>query len=120
LNNYTIKQKSDIINEYKKNVKGCGFKAIAAKHNISIGTIRGWVDKKKDIEESLIDRNNQSKKQRRLPGGGRKAKFSETVFEPSLLLWIEEKNRKGLRVKDQYITAKAINIFMIWKYYIHH
>jgi hypothetical protein len=109
--NYTIKQKVDIIREHKKGVKGFGLPALSKKYNIPRDTLRGWLEKKSELEALLQNPTSQSRRCRRLPGGGRKAMLMDLEIE--LDQWIAEKNKKGLRVKDQYIQAKARNLHAI-------
>ncbi len=106
---YTIKTKLDIIRSYERGTSGKGLPALAKEHGISRDTLRGWIKKKGELESALEDDEIESRKVRRLTGGGRKPKFDE--LEDNLLNWIKEKNKKGLRVKDQYICQKALNLF---------
>lgn len=106
---YSVKRKLEILKEYHINVPGSGLAAISKKHDIAISTLRGWVEQKSELEESLKDQNTQSRKQRRLSGGGRKPKYPEV--EQRLINWIQGKNEKGLRVIDKYISLKALNLF---------
>lgn len=106
---YSVKRKLDILKEYHLNVTGSGLAAISKKHDISISTLRGWVEQKSELEELLKDQNTQSGKQRRLSGGGQKPKYPE--LEQRLVNWIQGKNEKGLRVIDKYISLKAVNLF---------
>jgi hypothetical protein len=107
--NYTIKNKLDIIRSYQKGVVGKGLPALSREHGISRETLRGWLKKKQELEDALKDQEIETRKVRRLSGGGRKP-LLETM-EEELFLWIKEKNMKGLRVKDQYIAQKAKNLF---------
>jgi len=107
--NYTIKTKLDIIRSYEKGFSGKGLPALAREHGISRDTLRGWLNKKQKLEAALKDQEIETRKVRRLSGGCRKPLLENMKEE--LLLWIKEKNLKGLRVKDQYIAQKAKNLF---------
>ena len=96
--NYTIKNKLDIIRSYEKGVVGKGLPALAREHGISRDTLRGWLNKKQELEDALNDSEIETRKVRRLCGGGRKPLLDN--LEEELFLWIQEKNIKGLRVKD--------------------
>ncbi len=112
---YTIKQKLDMIRGYEKGVPGKGVPALAKQFGISKDTIRGWIKDKDKLIEALNTQSIETRKVRRLAGGGRKPLFNANELEKELLLWIKEKNRKGLRVKDLYISRKALNIFNMMK-----
>jgi hypothetical protein len=99
----------DIIRSYEKGFSGKGLPALAREHGISRDTLRGWLNKKQKLEAALKDQEIETRKVRRLSGGCRKPLLENMKEE--LLLWIKEKNLKGLRVKDQYIAQKAKNLF---------
>jgi transposase-like protein len=107
--NYSLKTKLDVIRSYEKGVTGKGLPAIAKANGISIETLRGWVKKREELEAALLNADVETRKARRLNGGGRPAKYTE--LEEQLHSWILEKNAKGLRVKDHYIQQKALNLF---------
>ncbi|KAL3680025.1 hypothetical protein R1sor_022981 [Riccia sorocarpa] len=50
-----------------------------------------------------------TRRTRRLPGGGRKSPFIE--LEQNLISWVRARNSKCLRVKDQYIRLKAVQLY---------
>jgi transposase-like protein len=107
--NYSLKTKLDIIRSYEKGVTGKGLPAIAKANGISIETLRGWVNKREELEAALLNADVETRKARRLNGGGRPAKYTE--LEEQLHSWILEKNAKGFCVKDHYIQQKALNLF---------
>jgi Tc5 transposase DNA-binding domain len=107
--NYSLKNELDILRSYEKGVKGRGLPAVAAASGISVDTLRGWIKKRGDLEAALANNDVETRKARRLAGGGRPAKYED--LEEQLHVWIKEKNSKGLNVRDQYIQQKALNIF---------
>jgi hypothetical protein len=106
---YTIKQKLDVLREHQPGVKGRGMRAIAKKHNIPRDAIRAWLTQKDQLEEAIKIVTYETRRDRRLKGGGRQVMYAE--LENELKAWIVEKNQKGLRVKDQYIQQKALSLF---------
>ncbi|GBG86573.1 hypothetical protein CBR_g41635 [Chara braunii] len=70
----------------------------------------GLTDK---LEQALKNTMTNSRTQRRLGGGGRKPEHEE--LEEQLEQWVLQKNTRGLRVRDQYIQAKARLIFKLQK-----
>ena len=105
---YCLNLKMQVIKEYKFNDAGHGFDALGKKYNLSTSTIRGWVKHQSEIFRTLENTEISTRVARRLLGGGRKKEFGE--LEDELLKWIKDRNDKGLRVKDKYIRAMAVNI----------
>jgi hypothetical protein len=81
---YSIKSKLDIIRSYEKGSSGKGLPSI-----ISRDTLRGWIAKKDQLEAALKDQNIESRKVRRLAGGGRNLQFE--ILELELIALIKEK-----------------------------
>ena len=106
---YTIKNKLDILQEYQPVVKGKGFIAVSKKYNIPPSTLKGWFKDKQKLQETLQSREVNSRTRRRAFRGGRNPEYPE--IETKLIKWIEERNTKGLRVKDKYIELKAKQFF---------
>jgi hypothetical protein len=106
---YTVKTKLDIVRKYSKGANGQGLLAISKESNVSVSTLRGWVNNREKLERQLETNSVESRRVRRLPGAGRKRNHEE--LENDLFKWIEAKNDDGLRVKDQYIQLKALNLF---------
>jgi transposase len=107
--NYFLKTKLEIIRSYEKGVTEKGLPAIAKANGISIETLRGWVNKREELEAALLNADVETQMTRHLKGGGRPAKYTE--LEEQLHSWILEKNAKGLCVNDHYIQQKALNLF---------
>ncbi|GBG76663.1 hypothetical protein CBR_g22880 [Chara braunii] len=107
--NYSIKTKLEIISTYAKGVSGYGIGALSKKHGVDPSTLRGWIDKKAELEAALNESRRTGRIQCRLSGGGRKAMYED--LERELEAWILDKKRKGLCVRDQYIQAKAKMIY---------
>jgi Tc5 transposase DNA-binding domain/DDE superfamily endonuclease len=107
---YSLKFKHDVITEYQHGVKGKGFAAIAKKYGgFSTGTIRGWHKNRDAIAQALKNRDVETRTRRRLFGGGRRVQYQDV--EDRVKEWILDHNAKGLRVKDQYIRAKARRVY---------
>ena len=107
---YSLKFKHDVISEYQPGLKGKGFAAIAKKYgDLSTGTIRGWYKKRDEIEQALKNREVQTRASRRLSGGDRRVQYQDV--EDVVKEWVMDHNAKGLRVKDQYICAKARRVY---------
>jgi Tc5 transposase DNA-binding domain len=104
-----LKTKLDAIRSYEKGVKGRGLPSVAAANGISVDTLRGWINKRGELEAALANNEVETRKARRLAGGGRPAKYED--LEERLHVWIKEKNSKGLNVRDQYIQQKSLNIY---------
>jgi transposase-like protein len=105
---YSLKFKLDIIREYEAGVTGQGFTALSKKFGLSRSVIRGWWSQREALKASLKDDDILTRKSRRLAGGGRKAFHAE--MEERLHAWVLERNAKGLRVKDIYMSKMALNI----------
>ncbi|KAL3690532.1 hypothetical protein R1sor_016841 [Riccia sorocarpa] len=84
---------------------------VGAIQTIWVGTsiLRGWYAQRDRLVQALQDSDILTKSRRRLIGGGRKLQFA--AVEEQLYEWIIDRNRKGLRVKDQFIRLKAQSIF---------
>jgi hypothetical protein len=67
------------------------------------------VTQKDQLEDAIKIDTYETRRDRRLKGGGRQVMYAE--LENELKAWIVEKNQKGLRVKDQYIQQKALSLF---------
>ena len=91
--NYSLKTKLDIIRSYEKGVTGKGLPAIAKANGISIETLRGWVNKREELEAALLNVDVEAQKARRLNGGRHPAKYTE--LEEQLHSWKLEKKCKG-------------------------
>jgi Tc5 transposase DNA-binding domain len=108
---YTLKFKHDVINEYQPGFMGKGFAAIAKKYGgLSSGAIRGWYKNREEIARVLQNRDIETRASRTLSGTGRSGKYQDV--EEVVKEWILERNKKGLRVKDQYIRAKARRMYV--------
>jgi Tc5 transposase DNA-binding domain/Helix-turn-helix domain len=103
-----FEKKLDIIRSYEKGVTGKGLPAIAKANGISIETLKGWVNKREELEAALLNADVETRKARHLNGG--KFPANHTELEEQLHGWILEKNAKGLGVKDHYIQQKALNL----------
>ncbi|GBG77382.1 hypothetical protein CBR_g23713 [Chara braunii] len=110
---WSIKAKLDIINEYVPGVKGNGFDIVGRRYRVDKSTLCQWVMQKDKLEQALKNTMTNSRTQRRLGGGGRKPQHEE--LEEQLEQWVLQKNTRGLRVRDQYIQAKARLIFKLQK-----
>ena len=99
----------DIIRKYEKGVYGKGLPALAQQTGVSRDTLRVWIKQIDQLEAALENDEVETRKSRRLSGGGRKPKLQE--LEDELIEWIKGKNSKGLRVKDLYIKQKALTLF---------
>ena len=82
-----------------------GNQATAKKFGVDSKYIRNWHGQRSALVQQMKDSTTSTKKARRLSGGGRKAQYA--VLEDDLHAWVKDHNKKGLRVKDQYIQAKA-------------
>ncbi|KAL3690641.1 hypothetical protein R1sor_004292 [Riccia sorocarpa] len=107
--NSTLARKLEIANEYKKGEEGRSYHALAKKYRVGKTSIQEWVKSKDELEDALKDREIQTRKARRLDGGGRKCKYPE--LEELLVAWVHDKNKRGFRVKEKYIQLKAKNLF---------
>ncbi|GBG74595.1 hypothetical protein CBR_g19003 [Chara braunii] len=110
---WSIKAKLDIVKEYVPGVKGKGFDIVGRRFGVDKFTLRQWVTQKDKLEEALKNTITNSRTQRRLGGGGRKPAHDE--LEEQLEQWVLQKNKSGLRVRDQYIQAKARVIYKLQK-----
>ncbi|KAG6967219.1 hypothetical protein JG688_00006406, partial [Phytophthora aleatoria] len=86
---YSINEKLAVIANYQKGVKGHGFAALSAKHNVPVETIRGWHKVEDQMKAALKNRQVATRVSRR----------------------VTARNTKGLRVKDAYIRLQAKNIY---------
>jgi hypothetical protein len=84
--NYSLKTKLDVIRSYQKVVNGCGLPSLAAANGRSVGTLRGWINKRQELEAALANNDIETRKGRHLAGGGRQAKYEELE---------DQKNPKG-------------------------
>ena len=108
---YSTKFKLQALDFYQKGVKGHGFQATANRFGVASKQVRYWYGQRDDLEAQVADGKTEIKKARRLRGGGRKAKYSD--LETDLHIWVKERNKRGLRVKDQYIQAKGRLLFKV-------
>jgi len=102
---YTTKFKLQALDFYQAGVKCHGFQATAKKFGVDSKCIRNWHGQRSALLQQMKDSTTSIKKARRLSGGGRKAQYAD--LEDDLHAWVKDRNKKGLRVKDQYIQAKA-------------
>jgi transposase-like protein len=106
---YSLDFKRAVVNEYERNVPGRGFHALAKKHKIpSASIVRGWYDKREELDAVSKDRQVCARVMRRFPGAGRKPQHQR--LEEQLHAWVVSRNKKGLRVNDKYIQLQALNI----------
>ena len=101
----SVKAKLDIIalvNPLKS------IRSVARDCNVSEASIRGWIINTDKLRAMIKDLSVKIACRKRLFGGGLKAKFSN--LEAQLIQYIEDRNKKGLCVKDRYIIANAIRI----------
>jgi hypothetical protein len=75
--NYSLKTKLDIIRSYERGVTGKGLPASAKVNRVSIETLRGWFNKREELEAALLHADVETQKARRLNGGGRPAKYTK-------------------------------------------
>ncbi|EGZ20970.1 hypothetical protein PHYSODRAFT_488094, partial [Phytophthora sojae] len=101
--------KFNVTREYKHNVKGCDFHALAKKHKVTSSMVRDWVKNQDKLQQASKDRQVGTRVACRMPGAGRKAQHHD--LEERLHSWIVDRNNKGLRVKDKYIRLQALSIY---------
>ncbi|KAE9006898.1 hypothetical protein PR001_g17093 [Phytophthora rubi] len=106
-NSYSLDFKRTVVSEYKRNVPGHGFNALAKKLP-SASMVRDWHNNRSKLEAASKDRQLSTRVMRRFPGAGRKPEYHE--METLLHAWVEARNKKGLRVKDKYMQLQALNI----------
>jgi hypothetical protein len=63
--NYSLKSKLDIIRSYERGVTGKCLPAIAKVNRISIETLRGWFNKREELDKALLNTNVEAQKARR-------------------------------------------------------
>ncbi|KAE9289045.1 hypothetical protein PF008_g25979 [Phytophthora fragariae] len=108
-NSYSLDFKRTVVSEYKRNVPGHGFDALAKKYKLlSASIVRDWHNNRSKLEAASKDRQLSTRVMRRFPGAGRKPEYHE--METQLHAWVEARNNKGLRVKDKYMQLQALNI----------
>jgi hypothetical protein len=92
---YTIIQKLDVFQEHQPGVKGIGMRAIAKKHNIPRDTIRAWLTQNDQPEEAIKIDTYETRRDRRLKGGGRQVMCAELENELKAGSWIKIKRDLG-------------------------
>lgn len=100
--NMTVRDKLRIIDEYK--AKGLSYRKFAATKGIHESMVRKWVKSEEDYRRVST---TQVKKIRKIP---RKKIGMWPEIDTSLLKWVTDRNKKGLRVKDKFIQMTARNI----------
>jgi transposase len=105
---YTFQKKLLVLAEYQKGVDGYGIVSLAKKFGLSHHTLPGWIKNQEKLANTVQDRDVETRRSRRLEGGGRKTSFGS--LEEKLHNWVKDKNRKGLKVKDQYMKQKALTL----------
>jgi transposase-like protein len=103
---YTLKFKHDVINEYQPGVTGKGLAAIAKKYGgVSTGTIRGWYKNREEIARALQNRDEQTRANRRISGGGRGVKYQDVVKE-----WVLEQRQRSSRQGPVYLCQGSARV----------
>jgi transposase-like protein len=72
---YSLHFKISVVKEYKPNVPGFGYNALAKKHGISASMVREWQQLEEELEAASENRQMLTRTMMRLPGAGRKAAF---------------------------------------------
>lgn len=102
--NYTLKEKIDIVSQYKANEPGFGFHTLSKKYNLPRSTLQGWVKQKDHLTACLKNQQIAVKNRRRVPGGGRKPLFAE--LEQDVVRYMCDQSKRGVRVteKDLHVS----------------
>lgn len=103
---FTIKRKLEILEDYQPGVSGHGFAAVGKRYGVDTKTLRTWYQIKDKLVAQVANKGTRIKESRRLPGGGRKQFFPS--IDASLLEWVRNRNKEGLRVSYKYMRAKAM------------
>ena len=107
---YTIKELL-ILAKYEQGESGKGLLAIAKKYASSRNTILGWVKKCSELEVALERLRYWITLYSSITRRGLQVIVGPQ--EDRLYEWIRDKNKKGLKVKNTYIMAKAHSLHQI-------
>ena len=99
----SVKTKLEIISQVNATKS---IRSVARDSNVSEASIRGWISNADKLRTMIKDPTVKIACRKRLFGGGLKAKFVN--LEMKLIEYIEDRNKKGLCVKDRYIIANAL------------
>lgn len=105
---YTIKQRLDAVSSVVPGVAGKSIRAISKERGMSTKSLRRWIRDEAIMKQLAADGKTKVRVARKLPGSGRKPLFLE--LEKRLIAWVQDRNTKGLRVKDALIIARAKGI----------
>ncbi|KAG3073100.1 hypothetical protein PI125_g22332 [Phytophthora idaei] len=105
---YSLQFKLSVANEYKPNVVGHGFHALAKKHHVTSSMARQWCNLRDELTQAPKGRRLATRSLRRMPGAGRKPEHRQ--LEQQLHVWVATRNKKELSVKDKYIQLHALNV----------
>ncbi|KAG3004834.1 hypothetical protein PC116_g4381 [Phytophthora cactorum] len=107
-NSYSLQFKLGVANEYKPNVVGHGFHALAKKLHVTSSMARQWCKLRYELTQSSKESRLATRSLRRMPGAGRIPEHRQ--LEQQLHDCVATRNKKGLRVQDKYIQLQALNI----------